>query len=330
MEPESDNLNRGALSAPSPDPWEAAYLRFETPKQEVQKFVSRLRRLGAAQWPRNAEIVELFCGRGNGLNALERLGFTHIEGVDLSPRLIAQYRGPAKCIVADCRKLPFADRSKDILIVQGGLHHLPALPGDLDQTFSEMQRVLRNDGCVVLVEPWLTPFLQLVHAVSETSFARRLSNRMDALATMIHFERRPYEQWLGQPALIQKITRAHFVPVHESFPWDKWNFVGAPRLRRSNHITSNSPLPACIFSSPRYDGCVSQSLRDLTLPELSAASSAASPAPAVSRGRLLQVLGMWFGMAVAIGNAIAAGIVRTPGEIAKILPNPWLFIGVWG
>jgi basic amino acid/polyamine antiporter, APA family len=38
---------------------------------------------------------------------------------------------------------------------------------------------------------------------------------------------------------------------------------------------------------------------------------------------------MWFGVAVAVGNAIAAGIVRTPGEIAKILPNPWLFIGVW-
>jgi ubiquinone/menaquinone biosynthesis C-methylase UbiE len=163
------------------------------------------------------------------LIALERLGFTRIEGVDLSPRLVAQYHGPAKCIVADCRKLPFAARTKDILIVQGGLHHLPALPDDLDQTFSEMQRVLRNDGCVVLVEPWLTPFLQFVHAVSETSFARRLSNRMDALATMIHFERRTYEQWLGQPALIQKITRAHFVPVHESFAWGKWNFVGAPR-----------------------------------------------------------------------------------------------------
>ena len=38
---------------------------------------------------------------------------------------------------------------------------------------------------------------------------------------------------------------------------------------------------------------------------------------------------MWFGMAAAIGNAIAAGIVRTPGEIAKSLPNAWLFIGVW-
>lgn len=48
-----------------------------------------------------------------------------------------------------------------------------------------------------------------------------------------------------------------------------------------------------------------------------------------SRGRLLQVLGMWFGIAVAVGNAVAAGIVRTPGDIARMLPNAWLFIGVW-
>jgi APA family basic amino acid/polyamine antiporter len=38
---------------------------------------------------------------------------------------------------------------------------------------------------------------------------------------------------------------------------------------------------------------------------------------------------MWFGIAAAVGNAIAAGIVRTPGDIAKSLPNAWLFIGVW-
>ncbi len=46
-------------------------------------------------------------------------------------------------------------------------------------------------------------------------------------------------------------------------------------------------------------------------------------------GRLLQVLGMWFGIAAAVGNTIAAGIARTPGDIARFLPNPWLFIGVW-
>lgn len=38
---------------------------------------------------------------------------------------------------------------------------------------------------------------------------------------------------------------------------------------------------------------------------------------------------MWFGIAAAVGNTIAAGIVRTPGDIAKLLPNPWFFLGVW-
>ena len=229
MENTTEGLKLEVPNALSPDPWEAAYLRFETPEQEIQKFIARLRKLGSAQWPRNAEIVELFCGRGNGLNALERLGFTRLEGVDLSPRLIAQYGGPARCIVGDCRQLPFADRSKDVLIVQGGLHHLPALPEDLQQTFAEMQRVLRKEGRVVFVEPWLTPFLKFVHWISENSMVRRLSNKMDALATMIQFERRTYEQWLTQPELIRKIARTHFISAHESFEWGKWNFVGQPR-----------------------------------------------------------------------------------------------------
>src|ERR1700751_5941226 len=38
---------------------------------------------------------------------------------------------------------------------------------------------------------------------------------------------------------------------------------------------------------------------------------------------------MWFGIAAAIGNAIAAGIVRTPGDIAQALPNAILFLGIW-
>jgi APA family basic amino acid/polyamine antiporter len=59
----------------------------------------------------------------------------------------------------------------------------------------------------------------------------------------------------------------------------------------------------------------------------SAAGAIQSPAP--SRGRLLQVLGIWFGIAAAVGNTIAAGIVRAQGDIAQKLPNVWLFLGVW-
>ncbi len=47
------------------------------------------------------------------------------------------------------------------------------------------------------------------------------------------------------------------------------------------------------------------------------------------RGRLLQILGVGFGLAVIIGNTIGAGILRTPGEVAAQLPGVWLFLGVW-
>jgi basic amino acid/polyamine antiporter, APA family len=47
------------------------------------------------------------------------------------------------------------------------------------------------------------------------------------------------------------------------------------------------------------------------------------------KGKLLQILGVGFGIAVAVGNTISAGIVRTPGDIAARLPNHWLFFSVW-
>jgi hypothetical protein len=68
-----------------------------------------------------------------------------------------------------------------------------------------------------------------VHFVSKIPIVRRLSNKMDAFATMTEHEIRTYTQWLGQPDVIKRAARAHFVPVHESFAWGKWNFVGTPR-----------------------------------------------------------------------------------------------------
>jgi hypothetical protein len=51
------NLEQPDLTAPGEvkhaatrdDPWEAAYLAFETPEQEIRKFVRRLIELGAQQ-----------------------------------------------------------------------------------------------------------------------------------------------------------------------------------------------------------------------------------------------------------------------------------------
>jgi basic amino acid/polyamine antiporter, APA family len=45
--------------------------------------------------------------------------------------------------------------------------------------------------------------------------------------------------------------------------------------------------------------------------------------------RLLKVLGLWFGLAITVGNTIGGGILRTPGDIASLLPSAWMFIGIW-
>jgi APA family basic amino acid/polyamine antiporter len=47
------------------------------------------------------------------------------------------------------------------------------------------------------------------------------------------------------------------------------------------------------------------------------------------RGRLLRVLGVGFGLAVIVGNTIGAGILRTPGDIARELPQRWWVLAVW-
>ena len=59
------------------------------------------------------------------------------------------------------------------------------------------------------------------------------------------------------------------------------------------------------------------------------ASTAGAVTQRPSRGRLLPILGVGFGLAVTIGNAIGAGILRAPGDIAANLPVAWLYMIAW-
>jgi SAM-dependent methyltransferase len=208
------------------DPWETAYLRFETPAEEVRKFTRRLELLGARNWPRQSRIVELFCGRGSGLRALTRLGFTRISGVDRSAALLSRHSGHGTLVLGDCRDLPFGGGCQDVAIVQGGFHHLAELPGDFERTLREVRRVLRDGGRIVVVEPWQTPFLELVHRASQTAWIRRLSRRLDSLGTMIELEGETYVRWLALPEQILTLLRSQFVPEISRVRFGKLLFVG--------------------------------------------------------------------------------------------------------
>ena len=209
--------------------WEAAYNRFETPEQEINKFIGRLTRFGFPDFPKQARIAEIFCGRGNGLVALERMGFTNLEGVDLSDSLLEQYRGTATLHLADCTNLPLDDNSYDIVIVQGGLHHLPKLPNDLDKCLISVRRILKPNGTFFVVEPWSTPFLTMVHLIVEQPLMRKIYAKGDALAEMTDHERVTYEQWLGQPDAIMNVFEQHFATKTKITRWGKLMYSGSPK-----------------------------------------------------------------------------------------------------
>lgn len=201
--------------------WEAAYKRFETPAQEIAKFIGRLKRFGFESIDRNARIVEVFCGRGNGLVALEQMGFENLEGVDLSDSLLEEYDGQALLHLADCLELPLEESSYDIAIVQGGLHHLPQLPEDLNRSLQGIRRVLKPGGKFYVIEPWRTPFLTFAHFVTELSLMRKLYAKGDALAIMTERERVTYEQWLGAPHEVRSSFEEHFEIESWSTTWGK-------------------------------------------------------------------------------------------------------------
>jgi len=206
--------------------WEAAYTRFETAAEETEKFLRRLRGFGVEAWAREAQVVEIFCGRGSGLAAWRQLGFSNLEGVDLSENLLNACGGEARLYLGDCRALKFPDASRDIICVQGGLHHLALLPDDLRRTVAEVRRVLRPGGRFVVVEPWSTPFLTAVHAACRLRWLRGASAKLDALGCMIEHERETYFRWLSHSTDIWTELTRGFDTESKRVAWGKLSWVG--------------------------------------------------------------------------------------------------------
>jgi SAM-dependent methyltransferase len=96
---------------------------------------------------RGQDVLEVGCGRGHLLRALQEAGADAI-GVDVNPQAIAQ--GVADGMsVAQADALPFPDESFDALVSVHTIEHLP----DLDGALTEMVRVIRPGGRLILIYP---------------------------------------------------------------------------------------------------------------------------------------------------------------------------------
>lgn len=57
--------------------------------------------------------------------------------------------------------------------------------------------------------------------------------------------------------------------------------------------------------------------------------TATAATPRHSRGHLLKILGVTFGIAIAVGNVIGSGILRAPSAIAGTIPDAAWIMGLW-
>jgi ubiquinone/menaquinone biosynthesis C-methylase UbiE len=115
----------------------------------------------------NKDVLEIGCGNGYGASLLLKEKPQSYLGIDLMPAQIrlAELRRlkSAEFRQADATDLSFLpDRSKDLIIIFGVLHHIPNYP----KTVAECARILRPGGELYNEEPdgrFLIPFERLFH-----------------------------------------------------------------------------------------------------------------------------------------------------------------------
>ena len=119
----------------------------------VRRRNQRRRRVGVAYEtaievagliPRNTRLLDMGCGEGFVAHHLTALLGTNVVGVDLSKTTDAQI----EYMSYDGTRIPVTDHSFDGVLLSYVLHHVQ----DIDQVLSEVRRVVRSGGLVVVYE----------------------------------------------------------------------------------------------------------------------------------------------------------------------------------
>jgi SAM-dependent methyltransferase len=119
----------------------------------VKRRERRRRRVGtaydtavevASHLPRNTRLLDVGCGEGFVAHHLTALLGTNVIGVDLAKTTAAQI----EYLSYDGTRIPVTDHSFDGVLLSYVLHHVQ----DIDLVLSEVRRVVRNGGLVVVYE----------------------------------------------------------------------------------------------------------------------------------------------------------------------------------
>jgi ubiquinone/menaquinone biosynthesis C-methylase UbiE len=144
------------MAATTPNEGYTAFPEIQT-RDDLQVAIEVPLLVHSLRLPTAARIIEIGCGSGAALVALQRLlRPTFLAGVDLDLPLLRQAAArfdavgvDAELLHADVRALPFADSAFDVVIDFGTCYHIAGATNAL----LEIARVLRPGGLFVHETP---------------------------------------------------------------------------------------------------------------------------------------------------------------------------------
>jgi ubiquinone/menaquinone biosynthesis C-methylase UbiE len=99
-----------------------------------------------------AKVLDLCCGAGQATQELVK-HFSNVTGLDASPIAIkrAKQNVPqAEYVEAFAEKMPFSDRSFDLVITSTAMHEME--PEQLQQIIQEVHRILTPEGQFIIID----------------------------------------------------------------------------------------------------------------------------------------------------------------------------------
>lgn len=146
-------------------------------------------------------ILDVGCGTGSHLELYQRYE-CHLFGIDLSPSMleIARLRlgDSAQLDLGDATNMPYEDHKFDLILSMLSLHEMAQQTRS--GVLSEMKRVLKDDGCILLIDFHPGPYQPLQGWISKLIifFSELAAGRE-------HFKN--YRQFIAAKGLSPLITR---------------------------------------------------------------------------------------------------------------------------